>query len=169
MANTTGQKFGGRTAGTPNKRTMQVNARLQELGCDPLELSAKIATGQELDGPHPALEAFYAFANTLAKLQDKGSAVTEDLVNELRDLIENNLTRGYVPMDLRSKHIADLMRYAYPRLKAVQVDASVHDKRPPRIDPSKMSDEAIGELLGAAVGDVVEGEVLEEDESDGNG
>ena len=48
MANTTGKKFGGRKKGTPNKKTLGLVARLNELGCDPLELSAKIALTQAL-------------------------------------------------------------------------------------------------------------------------
>src|SRR5687768_1600394 len=38
-----GQKTGGRTAGTPNKRTLDVIERLDQLGCDPIEGMAKIA------------------------------------------------------------------------------------------------------------------------------
>ena len=38
-----GQKTGGRTAGTPNKRTVELMDRLEELNCDPLEGLAKIA------------------------------------------------------------------------------------------------------------------------------
>lgn len=38
-----GLKTGGRKAGTPNKRTLDVIERLDELGCDPIEGLAKIA------------------------------------------------------------------------------------------------------------------------------
>lgn len=38
-----GRKTGGRVAGTPNKRTMEVMERLESLGCDPIEGMAKIA------------------------------------------------------------------------------------------------------------------------------
>jgi hypothetical protein len=38
-----GLKTGGRKAGTPNKRTLDVIERLDELGCDPIEGMAKIA------------------------------------------------------------------------------------------------------------------------------
>jgi hypothetical protein len=38
-----GRKTGGRTTGTPNKRTLDVIDRLQELRCDPIEGMAKIA------------------------------------------------------------------------------------------------------------------------------
>jgi len=38
-----GRKTGGRTKGTPNKKTLDVIERLEELGCDPIEGMAKIA------------------------------------------------------------------------------------------------------------------------------
>ena len=38
-----GRKTGGRQKGTPNRRTAEVAARLEELGCDPVEGMARIA------------------------------------------------------------------------------------------------------------------------------
>lgn len=38
-----GKKTGGRVAGTPNKRTEEVAARLAALECDPIEGMARIA------------------------------------------------------------------------------------------------------------------------------
>jgi len=38
-----GRKTGGRVAGTPNKKTLDVIERLEQLGCDPIEGMAKIA------------------------------------------------------------------------------------------------------------------------------
>jgi hypothetical protein len=38
-----GYKTGGRTAGTPNKRTAEVATKLAALGCDPIEGMARIA------------------------------------------------------------------------------------------------------------------------------
>jgi len=38
-----GRKTGGRTKGTPNKRTQEVVRRLTSLGCDPIEGMALIA------------------------------------------------------------------------------------------------------------------------------
>lgn len=37
------RKTGGRTKGTPNKRTQDIQQRLEELGCDPIEGMALIA------------------------------------------------------------------------------------------------------------------------------
>ena len=36
-------KTGGRTSGTPNKRTLEAIEKLEELGCDPIEGMARIA------------------------------------------------------------------------------------------------------------------------------
>ena len=38
-----GERRGGRTKGTPNKRTAEVQAKLDELGCDPIQGMAQIA------------------------------------------------------------------------------------------------------------------------------
>jgi hypothetical protein len=42
-----GRKTGGRTAGTPNRRTADVVARLKILGCDPIEGMARLAMDLE--------------------------------------------------------------------------------------------------------------------------
>jgi hypothetical protein len=38
-----GERRGGRQRGTPNKKTMAVDDRLEALGCDPIEGMARIA------------------------------------------------------------------------------------------------------------------------------
>lgn len=40
------QKTGGRSKGTPNKRTQEVIDKLGKLGCDPIEGMARIAMDQ---------------------------------------------------------------------------------------------------------------------------
>jgi hypothetical protein len=42
-----GRKTGGRTKGTPNKRTIEVRERLVELGCDPIQGMAMIAMNSD--------------------------------------------------------------------------------------------------------------------------
>jgi hypothetical protein len=42
-----GIKTGGRKAGTPNKRTVEVTERLRELGCDPIEGMARLAMDEK--------------------------------------------------------------------------------------------------------------------------
>lgn len=38
-----GKKTGGRQAGTPNKKTQELQARLLDIGCDPIEGMALLA------------------------------------------------------------------------------------------------------------------------------
>jgi len=38
-----GRKTGGRQKGTPNRATMEVQSRLEQLGCDPIEGMARLA------------------------------------------------------------------------------------------------------------------------------
>jgi hypothetical protein len=161
---------GGRKSsrkGAPNKRTVALLDRLDELGCDPLELSAKIALGYELDGPHPSYKAFKKIAEDIQALAGTGEPVPEDLADKLLLLVEDQLTKGYVPIELRSKHIADLMQYSYPKRKAVEVDANLNVKPVPKVDPAKLSNDALDQLLaartGQAVGAVIDGEVAEDD------
>ena len=60
-----GAKTGGRQRGTPNKRTQDVIARLEALGCDPLEGMAKLAMDEgnaaELRGRMYAELAAYCY------------------------------------------------------------------------------------------------------------
>lgn len=42
-----GTKTGGRVAGTPNKRTLDIQQRLEELGCDPIKGMATIAMNED--------------------------------------------------------------------------------------------------------------------------
>jgi hypothetical protein len=44
-----GYKTGGRTSGTPNRKTQAVIDRLEELGCDPIEGMARIAMDETAD------------------------------------------------------------------------------------------------------------------------
>jgi hypothetical protein len=107
--------------GIPNKITQDVAKALDKLGCNPLELSAKIALGEELDGPHPALKQFSALVDRLDKaLAAEKIDEARNMAEELRALIERELTQGYVPIELRSKHIVDLTQYILPKRKAVE-------------------------------------------------
>lgn len=117
-----GTRYGGRQKGTPNKITQDVAKTLDELGCNPLELSAKIALGEELDGPHPSLKTFIAFMDRLDKwLEAEDIMKAKHIAEGLRSTIEQELTQGYVPIELRSKHIVDLTQYILPKRKAVDV------------------------------------------------
>ncbi len=42
-----GKKYGGRTKGTPNKRTATIEQKLKKLGCDPIAGLAELAMNAE--------------------------------------------------------------------------------------------------------------------------
>ena len=45
-----GKKYGGRTKGTPNKRTKDVQDKLEALGVDPISAMARLAQQAEAEG-----------------------------------------------------------------------------------------------------------------------
>ena len=85
---TYGRKTGGRKAGTPNKRTLELVERLEALGCDPIEGMAQLAmnpsTAPELRGRMFAELAGYLHPKRKAVevKADEGPRVTFHLYNE---------------------------------------------------------------------------------------
>ena len=71
-------KTGGRQAGTPNKRTLDVIATLQALGCDSIEGMARIAMDQ---GNSPELRG-RMFAEFAGYVAPKRKAIDHDLPGE---------------------------------------------------------------------------------------
>jgi len=76
-----GHKTGGRTAGTPNRKTQEISALLDSLGCDPIEGMARIAMNKEhppeLRGRMYAELAQYVFPKR--KAVDHSGAAEEPL------------------------------------------------------------------------------------------
>jgi hypothetical protein len=94
---------GGRKAGIPNKRTLEVQEKLAALGCDPIEGMARIASIAEGDGMKKLIAA----------------AADED--PESRSLA---LRDGFHDLQLAGKMYAELAGYVAPKRKAVEVSAS---------------------------------------------
>jgi hypothetical protein len=104
-----GQKTGGRTAGTPNKRTADVMGRLEALGCDPLEGLARIAADANTD---IALRA-RVFADLLPYLYPKrkalelsgpdGAAVEIDLAS-VRQLLASRVAAAIATVKAEDIH-----------------------------------------------------------------
>jgi len=83
-----GKKTGGRHAGTPNKRTVELTARLEALGCNPIEGMAQLAMDEanppELRGRMYAELAGYLYPKRKAteiKIDD-GPKVTFQFLSE---------------------------------------------------------------------------------------
>ena len=120
MANTTGKKFGGRKPGSMNKRTKEIQDKLEELGCDPIEGLARIGMTAERDAQgvlEHALEA--AIARALE--QD------EQLNPEFLESVVKNLD-GDVKIRLQHLHLAatcysQLRKHWAPELKSIEISA----------------------------------------------
>jgi len=151
MATKDGRKTGGRKKGTPNKLTQRAAQRLEELGCDPLELSVRVAMGKDLDGPHPSVGEFRRLVHDLQNALDGKGEDPHLFPDRLQALIDENLLSGYVPMEIRSRHIIELIQYKFPKLKAVEMTGPGGTDLIPSFDPSTLSDAALRELVGAIV------------------
>ena len=86
-------KTGGRKAGTPNRRTVEIADRLAELGCDPIEGMARIAMNSkhapELRGRMFAELAQYMYPKRKAieiapRDTSKGDFTLEELLQAYR-------------------------------------------------------------------------------------
>jgi hypothetical protein len=65
------QKTGGRTAGTPNKRTLAIEEKLAALGCDPIQGMARLA----LDESEPSALRFAAMKELAQYVAPKRKAM----------------------------------------------------------------------------------------------
>ncbi len=83
-----GKKTGGRHAGTPNKRTVELTARLETLGCDPIEGMAQLAMDEanppELRGRmYAELDSFLFPKRKATEIKiDDGPKVTFQFISE---------------------------------------------------------------------------------------
>jgi hypothetical protein len=69
-----GRKTGGRVAGTPNRRTVEVQQKLAALGCDPIEGMARLA----LDESNPPELRGRMFAELAQYVAPKRKAIEMD-------------------------------------------------------------------------------------------
>ena len=83
-----GRRTGGRTAGTPNKRTLDVIERLDQLGCDPIEGMAKIA----LDPQNPVELRARMFSDLAQYIAPKRRAVDHSATDGT-----GNITISWLP------------------------------------------------------------------------
>jgi len=89
-----GRKTGGRQRGTPNRRTAEVAARLEELGCDPVEGMARIA----LDVSNPPELRGRMFAELAQYVAAKRRAI---------DLGQNEGQQVHIHMGIRKRPDSD--------------------------------------------------------------
>lgn len=123
MATSDGKKTGGRQKGTPNRATLEVIEKLEELGCDPIIGMAHIAMGDVVCPTcHGEGKAPYRICI------ENGPYWTPE--EEGGELMVCKTCQGSgkepVPTMLRGKMYAELACYVAPKRKAVELkgDAS---------------------------------------------
>ncbi len=93
-----GEYRGGRKKGTPNKRTADIQARLDKMGCDPIEGMARIAKdAMKAKNPNLALTAYKELAQYVApkrkSVEMKAEIRDIDLSEELTEQQKENLKK----------------------------------------------------------------------------
>jgi len=122
----------------------QAAERMAQRDFDPVEKSMDMALGKGNQGYlHPyALQLDFhvnalheslkniSIKNTAGTLTDEDLDSVKTLLDEISVESRRELSNDYVPPEVRSKHILDLMRYRYPRLKDTEVSGSLEITMP---------------------------------------
>lgn len=90
-----GAKFGGRTKGTPNTKTVEAQSIADRLGIDPFEILLKFAAGD--------WKGLGYDSATTTRVTDKGSVITEDIISP----------------ELKSTSAGKAIEFLYPKRKAI--------------------------------------------------
>ncbi len=100
------KKSGGRLKGTPNKRTLDLMAILEEKGYSPVAELIEVGA--------------------LARLEYERSAEIFDAIQDKRadyDMVPLNESTAPTYLKIMQSSAAELMQYAYPKRKAVELSA----------------------------------------------
>ena len=97
-----GQKFGGRTKGTPNKKTSSVLEKCEQLGVDPIDVLLNFAKG-----------------DWKALGYDSPTHVTGYLPNG------DPIVKERIPPELRQKSAKDASEYIHPKRKAIEMSGEL--------------------------------------------
>lgn len=119
MANATGKKFGGRTKGTPNKDTQELQEICKRLKCSPFEVTILFAMGDW---------------RTLGYTAEKYVSSESEKATTYKYTIDPSV---------RAKCASDACQYLYAKRKAVEMSGP--DGGPVEID-NTASNEALAEL-----------------------
>lgn len=111
-----GERRGGREAGTPNRITLTIAEKLQELGCDPIEFQAIVVSNKLPCGVCRGTgKTKYALpAETPAEIDNPR------LSERTCQSCYGSLFEACNP-ELRNKAAAELSQYIYPKRKAVEL------------------------------------------------
>jgi hypothetical protein len=146
-----GERRGGRKKGTPNKLTQDVMAKLEALGCDPIEGMARIALGEArcfvcVDGQVTRaqfleLSGLRAPANWAEKPTDEVDAESTEMVTCPRC---GGSGEAMVDTKQRGEMFKELAQYVAPKRKAVEHSGG--------IDLNHLTDDELDREIAALTG-----------------
>lgn len=116
--------------------------RLKALECDPLKLSAHIASGHPVGQPHPHFAKISAKWDRIVKNIYKGELDMQEF-NDFWELTKSALTTSKPSPELQSKHIISLTEYLHAKRKAIDATISQTDTD----NPDALSDAEIENII----------------------
>jgi len=119
-------------AGIVNKRSTEAKNKMDARKFDPLDNAMDLATGKSNAYIHPYVDAHAKRVNkmindVLTLEQETGSDLSS-IVLALTKLLEHaakNMSKNYVPVEVRAKMVTELLRYRYPKLKDIEVSGGM--------------------------------------------
>ncbi|MBA2307269.1 hypothetical protein H0W26_04005 [Candidatus Dependentiae bacterium] len=124
-----GERRGGRSKGTPNKKSQDIRERLLAMGCDPIEGMARIAMGQS-----PCFECPKAKGRQKYSVGIAGLYVDIDNGVERTCRICHGTGKEPIPAKLAGEMLSQLAQYVAPKLKAIELTGAVELKIPEPIE-----------------------------------
>ena len=134
--------------------------KLKELKCDPIELSAKIAMGEEYTFEHPNFNKIQNMWINIKK-QIRKREISMRSLNEFWFAVEEALCEAPPTIEMRSKHIIELMQHVSAKKKAIE-NTNI-EKFHGRLD--ELDDETLEKVL-AGESDLDLSELYDDDDSD---
>lgn len=113
-------KTGGRQKGTPNKRTQEIQEKLEKLGCDPIEGLARIAKQAEQD----ALEGWVDSIGDIVEAFNPDQESAAELIDAMAKKLAGNAKLRLDHLHLATTCYNALRKHWAPELKSIEVSAA---------------------------------------------
>lgn len=121
--------FPGRPRGSRDKKTIRIMELCEKYNFDPVEASIQIAAGKALHEKHPFLKTLRYYLDfieaDLRSVKQRPDGI--DRCKELWNQGRAELTGCYTPIEIRSKHITDLLQYIHPKKKAIDLSIGMEE------------------------------------------
>ena len=93
--------------------------QLEEMGCDPLTLSAKLAMGNAINKPHPDFGKIESKWEIIQKGIETNQ-IRMSMLNDFWVLVKHALSTSTPTLELQSKHIVSLTEYIHAKKRSVE-------------------------------------------------